>query len=657
MATKQEIERIHQLVRQINEASDAYYAGKEPMSNKDWDALYDELVALEKETGIIMANSPTQNIGADNDTNSSFEKVEHEIFVGSLDKTKDVFTLSNFIDDKPGIMSWKLDGLTVVLTYDGGRLEKAVTRGKNGIGELVTENARNFMGVPDRIPYTGHLNVRGEAIISYADFEKVNASLPEGEDPYKNPRNLAAGSVRQINSAEVRNRKVRFIAFSSDHEEETHDKEFRWLAGQGLTVVEHIMVNSGSDVPKAVETFRGMIEDVPFPTDGLVLQFNNTAYGKSLGMTNKFPRDAIAFKWQDEEKETTVKEIFWSPSRTGLINPVVVFDPIELEGTMVERASVHNVSILQQLSITPGDTITVYKANMIIPQVSDNLTMLNEPVIPDRCPACGGPTEIRIGKENSKTLYCTNPECPAKHIKRFVHAVKQDALNIVGVSEKSLEDFIDHGFLHTLGDLFRLWTHAVEIANLEGYGNKSTSAIIDAIEDARFTDLQKLIYACGIDLVGRTASKAICKHFDYDVVKTLNATKEELTAIEDIGEAIADSYISWFANPLNQEMFEDLMGQVKLSVPEKMKAAKPTAGKPGISGLKLVITGDVQHFANRNAFKDWVEVHGGKLTGSVSKNTDYLVTNTPNSGTGKNKDAQRLGIPIITEQELIDMVE
>ncbi len=657
MDREQKIEKIYELVNKINEASDTYYGtGAELMSNHEWDALYDELTRLENETGIRLANSPTVNVGGEVKAVTGLQKMKHEISVKSLDKTKDVDVLSAFIGSRPGIMSWKLDGLTIVLTYDRGNLVKAVTRGKNGIGELVTDNARNFTGVPAKIPSLDHLNVRGEAIISYADFDIVNASLPEGEDPYKNPRNLAAGSVRQLNPSEVKNRRVKFITFSSDHEEKTHDKEFEWLETQGFLAVPSVVVPNGNHIPEAVEAFRKAMPDNPIPTDGLVLQFNETDYGKSLGETDKFPRDAIAFKWQDEEKETVVKEIFWSPSRTGLINPVAVFEPIELEGTTVERASVHNVSILEELSITPGDTVTVYKANMIIPQVSDNLTMLNKPVIPDKCPACGGSTEVRTGRDGSKMLYCINPECPAKHVKRFVHAVKQDALNITGVSEKTLEDFIGAGFLHTLPDLFRLKNHADRIKVLEGYGDKSMENILSAVEQARNTNLQKLIYACGIDMVGRTASRAVCSHFGYDVIKTLNASKEELKGIEGVGEAIAESYVKWFENPVNQEMFEDLMSEVDLTVPETKQPVQCT-GKSGIRGKTIVITGDVRHFVNRNAFKIWVEDHGGKLTGSVSKKTDFLVTNTPNSGTGKNKDAQKLGIPVITEQEIIDMVE
>lgn len=651
------IKRMHELVRVLNEASDSYYgSGTELMANKEWDALYDELTGLEKETGITMGNSPTANVGPESGAASGFEKVEHEISVKSLDKTKDVEALSSFIGDRPGIMSWKLDGLTVVLTYDNGELEKAVTRGKNGVGELVTANARHFTGVPGQIPYKGRLHIRGEALITYKDFEKVNASLPEGEEAYKNPRNLAAGSVRQLNPKDVRGRRVQFVAFSTSYKDETHDKEFDWLSTQGFHVVSHIVVSDSSKILSAVETFRGMMGVNEFPTDGLVLQFNETRYGESLGETDKFPKDAIAFKWQDEEKETTVREIFWSPSRTGLINPVAVFDPIELEGTTVERASVHNVSILEQLSITPGDMITVYKANMIIPQVSGNLTMLDKPIIPDTCPACQGRTVIKTGRDGSRSLYCTNPECSAKHIKRFVHAVKQDALNIVGLSEKTLEDLIDNGYLHTLADLFRLKEHALQISQMEGYGRRSVDKLLNAVETARNTNLQRLIYAWGIEFVGRTASKAICSHFGYHPVKILNASKEELMSIDGIGEEIAKSYVAWFENPINQEMFEDLMAEVNLEKPQ-MTAPKASAGKPGIHRKTIVITGDVHQFDNRNAFKAWVEEHGGKVTGSVSRNTDFLVTNTPNSGTSKNKKAQELGIPIITEQEIIDMVE
>lgn len=651
-------QRMQELIEKLNEASKAYYgSGKEIMSNFEWDRLYDELVQLEGETGIVMANSPTVNVGELDAVLSGFEKVQHEISVKSLDKTKDVDTLAAFIGGCPGIMSWKLDGLTVVLTYDNGELVKAVTRGKNGIGELITANARHFAGVPSVIPYKGRLNVRGEALISYADFEKVNASLPEGEEPYKNPRNLAAGSVRQLDSAEVKNRKVQLIVFASDHMEDTHAKEFMWLQNMGFNVVSHIVVKDGSQVSVAVETFRGFISSNPYPTDGLVLQFNESVYGRSLGETDKFPRDAIAFKWQDEEKETAVKEVFWSPARTGQITPVVVFEPVELEGTTVERASVHNVGILEQLSITPGDTITVYKANMIIPQVSGNNTMLGKAVIPDKCPACGGKTEIRVGRDGARQLFCTNSECSAKHVKRFVHAVKQDALNIVGLSEKTLKDLIDKGYLHTLADLFRLKEHAYPISQMEGYGRKSVDNMLNAVETARTTDLQKVIYACGINLVGRTASKAICTHFGYDVAKTLNASFDELKAIEGIGDEIARSYVEWFQNQNNQEMFEDMLSEVNLTVPQAPVVGETANGKPGIRGRVIVITGDVYQFDNRSAFKAWVEAHGGKVTGSVSRNTDYLVTNTPNSGTTKNKKAQELGVEIITEQQIIDMVE
>lgn len=652
------LSRMRELIQKINEASDAYYgSGTELMSNHEWDALYDELVFLEGKTDVIMSNSPTQNVGPTEAAaqKTGFEKIAHEISVKSLDKTKDVDALAAFLGDHPGIMSWKLDGLTVVLTYENGQLQKAVTRGRNGVGELITENARQMIGVPKKIPFGGRLNVRGEALISYRDFEIVNASLPEGEEAYKNPRNLAAGSIRQADSLEVKKRKVQFVAFSSDHFETYHSMEFDWLKACGFDIVGHLRLNDGGSVSAAVSTFRGLMETHPYPSDGLVLQFDETRYGQSLGETNKFPRDAIAFKWQDEEKETEVREIFWSPSRTGLINPVAVFDPVELEGTTVERASVHNVSILEQLSITPGDTITVYKANMIIPQVSGNLTMLNKPMIPDKCPACGGPTVIRTGKDNCRRLYCENPDCSAKHIKLFVHAVNRDALDITGMSEETLKDFIEAGILHTLPDLFRLGNHGDVIRNLPGYGAKSMENINKAVEAARTTTLQKLIYACGIEFVGRTASKAVCDHFEYRLPDVLTASKEKLLEIEGVGDAIADSYVKWFSNQVNQEMFEDFLSEVTLIVPEKKKVIQ-TEGRPGIVGKTIVITGDVHQFENRNAFKAWVEEHGGKVTGSVSKNTDFLVTNTPNSGTSKNKKAQELGVRILTEQEILDMV-
>ena len=644
--------RMQSLIKSLNAASALYYgSGASLMSDHEWDALYDELKTLEAETGIILSNSPTQNVGGDL-IPSTFVKTAHEISVKSLDKTKDLDALKTFLGNRPGILSWKLDGLTVVLTYDHGRLEKAVTRGKNGTGELITENAKQFLNVPLFIPYEGRLHVRGEALISYRDFEDVNMSLPEGELPYANPRNLAAGSVRLQEPSEVRRRHVTFLAFSSSHEEITHGEEFDWLTAQGFMVVGHDLIEDGDSLEDAVFQFKMKLPENPFPTDGLVLQFNDTAYGKSLGETDKFPRDAIAFKWQDEEKETTLKEIFWSPSRTGLINPVAIFEPVELEGTTVERASVHNVSILERLSLTPGDTIAVYKANMIIPQVSENKTMSGTPVIPDTCPACGGKTEIHTGRDGSRQLYCINPDCPAKHLGGFVHAVKRDALNIEGISEKTLEDFMAEGFLHTLGDLYRLVYHENEIAALPGYGRLSAANLKRSLETARVQTLDRLIYAFGIPFVGRTATKAICRHFGYDVGRTVNASWEELTAIDGVGEAIAQSFVSWFENPLHQEEFEDLLSEVSLIVPEILSQGKSS----GIAGKTFVITGAVHTFPNRNALKAWIEDHGGKLAGSVSSKTDYLVTNAPDSGTSKNRDARRLGVPVITEKELRAMV-
>ena len=647
----EKITRMRNLIAPLNKASADYYgSGESFLTDREWDALYDELKALEGETGIVFTDSPTRNVGGALPP-STFAKTPHEISVKSLDKTKDLAALMEFLGDRPGVLSWKLDGLTVVLTYDKGKLIKAVTRGKNGVGELVTENARQFFYVPDTVPSRERFHVRGEALIGYKSFEKVNDSLPEGELPYSNPRNLASGSVRLQDPKEVRRRFICFHAFSTSHEEATRAEELSWLMDQGFHVVGHLLVKNGKALPEAVEIFRKGRSDFSFPTDGLVLQFDDTAYGKALGETDKFPRDAIAFKWEDEMKETTLRSVFWSPSRTGLITPVAVFDPVSLEGTTVSRASVHNVSILERLGLAPGDTISVYKANMIIPQVAENKTRLGSPEIPHTCPSCGAETEIRTGKDGSRSLFCVNPDCPARHLHAFVHAAGRDALNLEGVSEAVLKDFIEEGFLHSLGDLYRLGTHRKEITDLPGYGELSADLILRAAEKARVQTLDKVIYALGIPLVGRTATKAICRHFGYDLGKTMNASREELVSIEGVGEAIARNFTEWFKNPLHQEAFEDLVSEITLKIPE-------TKGNvsSGIAGKTFVVTGAVHTFPNRNALKAWIEEHGGKLSGSVSSRTDYLVTNTPDSGTGKNKDAKRLGIPVITEEELRNLV-
>lgn len=649
------VNRIKQLVFELNQASDAYYnTDMEIMSNKEWDEKLDELKRLEERTGVILSASPTQNAGYP--VASRLPKEKHKKPALSLNKTKDIEELASFLGGREGVLSWKLDGLTIVMTYKDGKLVKAVTRGNGVTGEVVTENAKAFANVPLTVQYKGELTVRGEALITYTDFNRINTSLPEEEDPYKNPRNLCSGSVRQLDPRETRRRNVQFKAFAMSVDEiglVTRAGQFEYLSLLGFDVVDYVVVPGGRQIEEAVMQFQKKIPENDFPSDGLVLQFNDIDYGESLGQTSKYPRDSIAFKWADGVKETTLRGIEWSPSRTGLINPVAIFDPIELEGTTVSRASVHNVSIVENLSLTPGDTVTVYKANMIIPQVSENLTRKGKPVIPECCPACGRRVKIRMGvNEQTRTMWCLNKRCSAKHIGLFKHAVGRDALNIEGISEETLSKFINAGFLFRLPDLFHLKEKEAEIISMEGFGEKSFEKLVNSVEQARHTNLQKLIYAFGINNVGRTASKAICGHFNYDVVRTVNASMEELLEIQDIGAAIASSYVSWFHSQLNQEQFEALLHEVILEQPKPLQAAHAP-----LAGCTYVVTGSLEHYKNRNELKAEIERLGGKVAGSVSKNTNYLINNDNASTSSKNKKAKELGIPIITEDAFRSMVK
>lgn len=649
------INRIKQLVQELNQASDAYYnTDMEIMSNKEWDAKYDELKSLEEKTGVVLSASPTQNIGYP--VASKLKKENHKKPALSLAKTKDIGELESFLGNETGVLSWKMDGLTIVATYENGKLVKAVTRGNGITGELVTDNAKAFANMPLEIPFTPELTVRGEAIITYEDFNRINESLPEHEDRYKNPRNLCSGSVRQLDPNETRRRNVQFKGFSMETDGiqlTTRTAQLGYLKQLGFDVVDYVVLPNGAFIEEAVLQFKEKIPKNAFPSDGLVLQLNDIRYGESLGQTSKHPRDSIAFKWEDEIKETTLKEIIWNPSRTGLINPIAVFDPVELEGTIVSRASVHNVSIVEDLALTPGDIVTVYKANMIIPQIEENLTRKGTPVIPETCPACGHRVIISAGaKEGTKAMWCPNRSCPAKHIGQFTHAVGRDALNVEGLSEETITKFMEAGFLSELPDLFHLKDWKEEITVMEGFGDKSFTKIIESIEQARHTDLQRLLYALGIDNVGRTASKAICRHFGHDVMRIINATKEELLRIPDIGEVIASSYTDWFKNQNNLEMFESLLDEVILEQPETSQVEyTPLAGRI------FAITGSLVHYKNRDELKAEIERLGGKVTGSVSKNTTYLINNDYKSTSGKNKKAKELNIPIITEDTYRSMTE
>lgn len=642
--------RIKELVRLLNEASKAYYQqDTEIMSNFQYDALYDELVSLEKETGLILSNSPTVKVGYE--VISELPKEAHPSPMLSLDKTKEVEALAAWLNDKKGVLSWKMDGLTVVLTYVDGQMVKAVTRGNGEIGEVITNNAKVFVNIPRSISYKGELTIRGEAVITYTEFERINATIMDVESKYKNPRNLCSGTVRQLNNEITASRNVSFFAFNmldcgDEKVDATINSKFEFLKSLGFEVVEYMNCDA-STISDAVKSFAGKISTNDFPSDGLVLSFDDIAYGRSLGRTAKFPRNAIAFKWADEEAETILREVEWSPSRTGLINPVAIFDSVELEGTSVSRASIHNVSICKQLKLGIGDTIKVYKANMIIPQISENLTKSGNLDIPCSCPACGGETVLQ-NENDIETLYCPNQDCPAKSIKLFSHFVSRNAMNVDGMSEATLSKFIDMGYLVELYDLYRIDRYKDEIVKLEGFGVKSYENMINAIDQSRNTNLIRLIYGLGILNVGNATAKLIVKHFDYDVEKIITADASEFAQIEGIGQVIADTIVSYFADSNNVRILRELLKEVTLVKEEKTM-------EQDLAGKTFVITGSLNSFANREELKQLIEDRGGKVAGSVSAKTSYLINNDVESSSSKNKKAKSLGVPIISEEDFLKL--
>lgn len=649
---KSKKDRMLELVKLLGDAGRAYYQeSREIMSNYEYDELYDELLGLERELGITLAGSPTVNVGYE--VLSELPKERHEQPMLSLDKTKEVEELKKFAGDQKVLMSWKLDGLTIVLTYRDGELYKAVTRGNGEVGEVITNNARVFKNIPLRIAYQGELILRGEAVIGYRDFERINARIEDVDARYKNPRNLCSGSVRQLNNEITAERNVRFYAFSLVQAEDVdfHNSracQMEWLLGQGFEVVEYHMVTADT-VEQEVIKFSEKIAHNDFPSDGLVLIYDDVAYGQSLGRTSKFPRDSYAFKWADEIRETKLTEIEWSPSRTGLINPVAIFEPVELEGTTVSRASVHNISVMEELELGVGDTIEVYKANMIIPQIAKNLTRSGVKDIPKYCPVCQGATEIRQ-IANAKALYCTNPECQAKHVKSFALFVSRDALNIEGLSEATLEKFIALKYIREYADIFHLDRYQEEIQSLEGFGEKSYQNLIDSVERARTTTLPRVIYALGIANIGLANAKVICKEFNYDVEAMLRASKEELNAIPGVGEVIAKAFVDYFSSKLHVRQFRELLKELVIPM-EEAKVSKQI-----FAGVNFVITGSVEHFANRGEVKELIESLGGKVTGSVTSKTNYLINNDVTSTSSKNKKANDLGIPIISEDTFLSMI-
>ena len=641
------IDRMKELITILQEASKAYYAeDREIMSNFEYDKLYDELVKLEEEMGTVLAGSPTVTVGYE--AVEELPKEAHESPMLSLGKTKDREELKEWLKNKEGLLSWKLDGLTVVLTYENGKLLKAVTRGNGEIGEVVTNNAKTFINLPLTIPYQGKLILRGEAVITYEDFKKINDEITDAEAKYKNPRNLCSGSVRQLNNEVTKNRRVRFYAFSLVKAEEftTHESEFEFLKSLGFEVVEYKKVTADT-ILETINYFEEKIAGYEVPSDGLVLTFDDIVYGKSLGRTAKFPRDSIAFKWADEMRETRLMEMEWSPSRTGLINPVAIFEPVELEGTTVSRASVHNISIVRGLKLGIGDTITVYKANMIIPQIAENLTMSDSLEIPVCCPACGGETEIRQVNE-VQSLYCTNPDCSAKKIKAFTLFVSRDALNIEGLSEATLEKFIAKGFLHDFTDIFHLDRYEEEIKEMEGFGEKSYKNLIASVENARETTLPKVIYSLGIANIGLANAKMICKEYKYDLQAMMCANEDELSQIDGVGAVIAGTFCDYFRNEKHRQLVENLLKEVTIAV-EMVEE-----GSQILTGKSFAITGSLEHFENRNQLKEKIESLGGKVTGSVTGKTFALINNDAASNSSKNKKARELGVEIMTEREFLD---
>lgn len=642
-------ERMQELIKILNEASKAYYAeDREIMSNFEYDRLYEELEGLEKETGIVLSGSPTVSVGYE--SVEELPKERHESPMLSLGKTKSREELKDWLQGKEAILSWKLDGLTVVLTYRNGALFKAVTRGNGEIGEVITGNARTFKNIPLNIAFKGELVLRGEAVITYSDFEKINEEIPEAEAKYKNPRNLCSGSVRQLNNEITAKRNVRFYAFTLVSAEDvdfhnSREEQFRFLEKQGFEVVERKMVTPDT-ILSAISEFENKIPAYDVPSDGLVLTYEDIAYGKSLGRTAKFPRDAIAFKWADEIRETTLTEVEWSASRTGLINPVAIFTPVELEGTNVSRASVHNVSIVKELKLGIGDRITVYKANMIIPQIAENLTQSGNLPIPATCPVCGGETKIQ-NMNDTETLYCTNPECAAKKIKSFTLFVSRDALNMEGLSEATLEKFISMGFIHEYADLFHLTEHRDAIVDMEGFGEKSYTNLVDSIEKARNTTLPRLIYGLGIANIGLVNAKMLCRHFDYDLDALQSAKEEELSDIEGVGDVIAGAFVSYMNNPANKEKIDHLLPELHLEKPES------SLENQNLAGLSFVVTGTLNSFENRNALKEEIEKRGGKVTGSVTSKTECLINNDVTSSSSKNKKAKELNVPILSEEDFL----
>ena len=644
------INRMKELIEILNNASRLYYQYSTPiMTDFEYDKLYDELEKLEKETNTVLSNSPTQNV--EPEAIDSLVKVEHPAPMLSLSKTKSISELASFLENQEGLLSWKLDGLTIVLTYKDGKLSSGVTRGNGIIGEVITENVKKFKNIPLTIPYKGTLVVRGEAVIKYSDFNKMNEELDDDSSQYKNPRNLCSGSVRQLDSKVTAKRNVNCIIFAlieSEKKFKLKSEEFEWLKSLGFDVVEYHKVTS-NNIEEQVLYFKNEINEYDIPSDGLVLLYNDIEYGKQLGTTAKYPKNAIAFKWQDETAETKLIDVDWLVSRTGLINPVAVFEPVELEGTIVSRASLHNVSILQGLSLGIGDTILVYKANMIIPQIADNLTQSNSLAIPNKCPVCNHEARI-ISSNDVKYLYCMNDFCPAKLVKRLSQFTSRNAMNIEGLSDAIINKLADEGLIKTYADIYNLKRYKNDIISFEGFGEKSYDNLINSIEKSRNVKLANFIFALGIPDIGLSRAKLICKNYSNDINKIRNLTFEELSKIDGIGEIIAKGWIDTFNN-------DDFIKELELLLKEVNFTDTSIDNNQPLKDLTFVITGSVNNFTNRDELVEYIESYGGKVVKAISNNVNYLINNDITSTSTKNTKAKELGIKIISENDLMSMIQ
>ena len=644
------LNRMKELIEILNNASRLYYQYSTPiMTDFEYDKLYDELEKLEKETNTVLSNSPTQNV--EPEAIDSLVKVEHPAPMLSLSKTKSISELASFLENQEGLLSWKLDGLTIVLTYKDGKLSSGVTRGNGIIGEVVTENVKKFKNIPLTITYKGTLVVRGEAVIKYSDFNKMNEELDDDSSQYKNPRNLCSGSVRQLDSKVTAKRNVNCIIFAlieSEKKFKLKSEEFEWLKSLGFDVVEYHKVTS-NNIEEQVLYFKNKINEYDIPSDGLVLLYNDIEYGKQLGTTAKYPKNAIAFKWQDETAETKLIDVDWLVSRTGLINPVAVFEPVELEGTIVSRASLHNVSILQGLSLGIGDTILVYKANMIIPQIADNLTQSNSLTIPNKCPVCNHEARI-ISSNDVKYLYCMNDFCPAKLVKRLSQFTSRNAMNIEGLSDAIINKLADEGLIKTYADIYNLKRYKNDIISFEGFGEKSYDNLINSIEKSRNVKLANFIFALGIPDIGLSRAKLICKNYSNDINKIRNLTFEELSKIDGIGEIIAKEWIDTFNN-------EDFIKELELLLKEVNFTDTSIDNNQPLKDLIFVITGSVNNFTNRDELVEYIESYGGKVVKAISNNVNYLINNDITSTSTKNTKAKELGIKIISENDLMSMIQ